>query len=72
MCHFRNLAFVVFILVTFTACLVSGQSSNSSCTAKKTCGECIRSPDCVWCAQPVSHKYKFFVLSLLRFYCLQN
>jgi len=40
------------------------------CVLKQTCHECIQTPTCAWCAQPVcsakkiiSHPYLFFVLS---------
>ncbi|CAG7720256.1 unnamed protein product, partial [Allacma fusca] len=57
-CHFNfrrlvaRVSLLVLVMVIFIEPIALGQSSNSSCVAKKTCGECIRSPDCVWCSQP--------------------
>jgi hypothetical protein len=63
----KHLDVVLLLLVVSLISLTLGQSSNSSCTAKKSCGECIRSPDCVWCSQPVSSSLICFVWFLMLY-----
>ncbi|XP_021948062.1 integrin beta-PS isoform X1 [Folsomia candida] len=48
----RQVIVVSMLLVAGVIGSAFGQTNSSSCTAKKSCGECIRSPDCVWCSQP--------------------
>lgn len=44
---------VVLVLALNYAEAQLGGSDTNPCTSKLNCSECIRTPTCAWCAQPV-------------------
>lgn len=53
--HLLSLLVGLVLVLNYAAAQQRGAGADSNpCVSKLNCSECIRTPTCAWCAQPVS------------------
>ena len=66
----------VILIVSYLGCAVWAQvpqrfTAQNPCTSKSTCQECIQTPSCAWCYDPVRlNSFRMYYLSwFIIYYC---